>query len=338
MRVQLIAIAFVLGCGGSDGVDVSTTQDNVCDEVAEVACHNLYQCCSEGEIEQFLNVSDPRSEGECRDDLRRTCARSIAVFDFGIQQKHIRFDATIMNDCLNAVLAPDQTCATIASVLPWTEACLDSAWVGIVDNGGACLGTFECASKDSVCGANETCTALPDEGKPCGQFGCASGFFCSAGTCHAQLAPGGACASSIQCTKGSFCDFAVAPSVCAELRAPGQACASDAACASNDCIPGTCATTGLSCFSDAGCSGTCPGTGISCTTDATCGTGTCSVGATACFVAGACGGTGVCVFPVQCNLGTCLGDVVCAERHLLVDYCRGALDELPLPLPRPQGG
>ena len=48
---------------------INATQDNACDQVAEVGCYDMFRCCSEGEREKFLGVTDPRSEAECRDDL-----------------------------------------------------------------------------------------------------------------------------------------------------------------------------------------------------------------------------------------------------------------------------
>jgi len=336
MRARVIAIAFLLGCGGG-GVDVNTNQDNVCGEVAEVACHNMYQCCTEGEIEQFLNVSDPRTEGECRDDVGRECTRAIASLDFSIEKKHVRFDAKIMNDCLNAHVAPGDTCATIASAVPWTAACMNSAWIGLVGNGDACISTTECASKDSFCGANQTCIARPGDGQPCsfaaGATGCATGLFCSGGvTCRPQLAAGGACTSSNQCLADLFCDFAGGPGVCAARHAVGEACTNNAVCTSNLCNPGTCAGTGQTCFTDTGCGGACADDGSFCTTDGQCATGTCSnAPTTLCFTPTGCGVGNTCVFPVRCLPGDCVGDVVCGERHLTIDYCQAPLSNLALP-------
>jgi hypothetical protein len=329
MRARLIAITFLFGCGG--GVDINADQSNVCEQVAAVACHNLYQCCAEGEIERFLGVSDPRTETECRDDIGRRCARSIAALDFGIQQKHLRFDSKIMNGCLNALIAPSNTCATIESALPWTDACIDSAWVGLVDNAGACLSTIECASKDSFCGANQTCIALPGDGQPCSAFGCASGTFCSAGTCRAQLAAGAACTSSVQCLKGLFCDVAALPAACAPLREPGQACAGNATCTSNQCNPGTCMGSTLSCFTNNNCSGHCADDSSFCITDGDCAPGACTTSGLFCSTVTPCAVGTTCVFPVKCNPGACIGDVVCAEPHVTVDYCQGAINDLPVP-------
>jgi hypothetical protein len=335
MRARLVAIAVLFGCGGDGGVSINANQDNVCDQVAEVACHNLYQCCAEGEIEHFLGVTDPRSESDCRTDVSRRCARSTASLEFGIAQKHLRFDSKTMNDCLDALLAPDSTCASIESALPWTDACVNSAWVGLVADAGACLSTLECASKDSFCGSNQTCIALPGDGQPCSPFGCASGAFCSAGTCRAQVAAGAACTSSLECLKGLFCDVSAAPAACAPLRDPGQACTGNASCASNKCNPGTCAGGTQTCFTDSAC-GRCATSNFTCMTDGDCASGTCSGTATFCSNITPCM-TGTCVFPVKCNPGDCVGDVVCAEPHLTVDYCQGALNDLPIPEPPQQG-
>lgn len=332
MRAQLMAIAFLLGCGGG-GVDISTDQNNVCDQVAEVACHNAYQCCSEGEIERFLNVTDPRTEDECRSDISRRCVRQIAALDYGIDQKHVRFDSKLMNDCLNSLVAPGDTCATLASALPWTEACMNSAWIGLVEDSGACLSSAECASKDSFCGSNQTCIARPTEGQPCGA-GCASGFFCATatGTCRAKAAAGGACTSSLGCAEGLFCDTVAA--ACAPLRAPGETCTNSAACTSAQCNPGTCAGSTTTCFTSSACTGVCANSTTTCLTDSACsgGAGTCSLApAIACSTLTPCAAAnGTCVFPIKCNQPACVGNV-CADKHLVVDYCQAALTNLPVP-------
>jgi hypothetical protein len=35
------------------------------------------------------------------------------------------------------------------------------------------------------------------------------------------------------------------------------------------------------------------------------------------------------VFPVKCLPAECVGDIVCAEQHLNVDYCEAALGSVP---------
>jgi hypothetical protein len=335
MRARLIAIAFLFGCGGSDDVNVGTDQNNVCGEVAEVACHNMYQCCTEGEIERSLGVSDPRTEGECRDDIRNHCERTIALLDFGIKEKRLRFDSKIMNGCLNALLAPGNTCATVEDALPWIKACLDNPWVGLIDDGGACTSTQDCASKDSFCAANKMCTALPTEGQPCNTAGsvtgCATDLFCSVGptasTCTRKLAAGAMCTSSFACLEDLFCDLDATPSVCTPLRAPDEACNGNASCTSSICNRGRCADGNQTCSSDAECfTGHCANDNRLCSTDSGC-TGRCSVTLADCSNIMPClGGVGdVCVFP-RC-IHECVG-AVCA--HAVADYCQAALNNLPV--------
>ncbi|HWU87006.1 MAG TPA: hypothetical protein VN253_07015 [Kofleriaceae bacterium] len=318
-------------CGG-DGLDISTSASNVCSEVAKVACHNLYQCCSEGEIERFLNVSDPRTEPQCQEDVRRQCERSIVRFDAAIDGKRVRFDSSTMNHCLEALVAPSDTCATVDSVLPWTEACMNNAWVGLVADGSQCFAGFECASGDSVCASSQTCTPKPTAGQPCGALGCASGSFCQAGMCRAQLGEGQQCASQIQCLNGLFCDFTAAAPVCAAVHDGGLPCTSNNACKSNQCIPGTCSGSTQSCFTNGNCASRCANNNNTCFQDRDCAPGQCSLTATACTIPTDCIGAGnTCVFPVRCNPGTCVGTPVCSEPQVVADYCQAALNDLPVP-------
>jgi hypothetical protein len=306
----------------------------VCSEIAEVACHNLYQCCSEGEIEDFLNVTDPRSEQECQEDVRRQCARSIAKLDAAIEAKRVRFDAAIMNNCLEALVAPSDRCATVDSVLPWADACMNSAWVGLVPDGSQCFGTFECEGADSACAPNQICTARPTDGQPCSAtVGCATGNFCQTGTCRRQLGEGQPCTSEIQCLDELFCNFAAAQPVCAAVHDGGQPCTGNSSCKSNQCIPGTCSNSTQQCFTNSNCSGRCADDNSICTQDSQCALGTCSMTATTCTSPLDCTGTGnTCVFPVRCNPGTCVGTPVCTEAQLVVDYCEDALGALPFPV------
>jgi hypothetical protein len=136
---------------------------------------------------------------------------------------------------------------------------------------------------------------------------------------------------SSQCREGLFCDQAAVPAACAPRRAPGEACTSSAACTSNQCNPGTCASTGQGCFVDASCSGQCADDNSACFTDGQCALGTCSGTTTLCATQATCAVGSTCVFPVRCNPGDCVGDIVCADRHLVVDYCQAALNNLPVP-------
>jgi hypothetical protein len=329
------ALVVLASCGGNSP-DINTTQDNVCDQIAEVACFDMYQCCSEGEIENALMVSDPRTESDCQSDLRTRCKRQVADLDFSIKNKHVRFDSKVMDACLKEFVAPSGTCVTVESAKPWAMACMTGAWVGIVDVGGACDFSYECA-KDSFCAPNRMCTALPTENMPCSTQGaCASGLFCdfavaSGPVCHALLGAGAACTANAQCQKDLFCDLAAPVGMrnCTPLLANGATCQSSLACTSTLCLTGTCSVTGFSCTTDATCEGRCSNNNTFCLADSQCGNGTCSGTATPCTLPTDCTVAGsTCVFP-KCNLGTCMGNV-CADPHLTIDYCKSTLTDLPL--------
>jgi hypothetical protein len=330
----VIAFLITLGCGGDGKPSVSANKDNVCDQIANVACYNLYQCCSEGQIESYLKVTDPRSEADCVTDVTRLCEQKIGVVDASITAGRVTFDEKIMNACLKALIVPDDACSSVGSVLPWAEACMDPAWVGTVAVGGMCSRGFECANPGSAyCAPNQTCTALPTEGMQCAGpgVGCAQGFYCGGGTCHAQIASGGVCTSNLQCMKGDYCNNAP-QRVCAALQAPGQPCTSSQSCLSNQCLPGVCTGTTASCFTGADCGGRCSNNNGFCTQDRDCGSGTCSVGGTVCTTPGPCAGAGsTCVFPNTCNLTACTGNIVCADSQVNADYCTGAVTSVPTP-------
>lgn len=327
----LIAFLFVMGCGGDGTPQVSANKDNVCNQIASVACYNLYQCCSEGQIESYLRVSDPRTEAECVTDVTRLCNQKIGIVDASIAAGRVTFDATVMNTCLKALIPPDNSCSSVGSTLPWTAACMDSAWVGAVATGGMCSYNFECANPGTAyCAPNQTCTALPAEGMACAAVGCAAELYCAGGTCRAQLPAGGMCNSNQQCLKGNYCNNAQ-PRVCAALQGPGQACNGNQSCQSNQCLPGVCAGSTATCFSGNDCGGRCSNNNSNCNQDRDCG-GTCSNNpAMTCTVQGTCGAGNTCVFPNTCILSSCVGNIVCADTQVEADYCTGAVASVPTP-------
>lgn len=330
-QVFAFAVVLLVGCGGDGGVNIDSNADNVCGEIAEVGCHNLYQCCAEGEIENFLGVSEPRTELQCRDDLERICERRAGTLEFSIGEGRVRFDAAAMNACLETIVAPDDTCATVVTMLPWTEACMNTAFVGTVATGGDCFFAHDCAGGvDAFCAPNQKCAMRPTAGMPCGS-GCASAFFCQTGVCAPRVAAGSMCTSTTQCQQTLFCDTSAPTPVCTARLPGGSACTSSSGCASGQCVPGTCTGTSNTCFRDTDCSGRCADDNSFCTTAANCALGTCSVSLTSCSQQSQCTMVGdVCNFPVQCLPGDCLGDPVCTAATLTVDYCTGALNELPL--------
>lgn len=335
MRLAFVSLfGLLVGCGGGDGVSINSDQNNFCQQIADVACHNMYQCCTEGEIEQALNVSEPRTENQCRDDMQLACLRGAGntLID-SIKAGRVTFDSQRMNDCLNAIVAPDSTCASVVATLPWKEACMNSAFVGTVATGGSCFFNHDCAgAPDSFCGPDQKCKQKPTAGFPCGT-GCASQYYCVNGMCASKLAAGAPCQSTSQCAENLFCDLDATPMpVCAAKAGGGAACTSNLGCISGTCTPGQCKGTNSSCFKSTDCYSHCANSTISCTQSYQCATGTCMVGGNACTSNTNCTLTNdVCVFPVLCVPGECIGDPpVCTAAQYTVDYCDGTLTALPL--------
>lgn len=331
-------VLLVAGCG-QDGVDIDTSSDNICEEIAEVACHNAYQCCTEGEIERLLGVSEPRSEEQCREDLTIRCERSATNLQDSLDAGRVTFDAEKLNACLQALVAPDSTCSEVITdpELPWSAACEEAAFTGTVAVGGACFFDHDCAGYPGTaeCAANQKCISKPTQGFPCGT-GCAEGFYCATSTCQPQLAMGSPCTSSMECQDELFCDFSALMPVCTARAPGGSPCTSDSGCESGECIPGMCMGTGFQCFEDTDCGSRCADDGSSCTDASQCALGTCQMGGTTCSSDASCTAVAgdVCVFPVQCLPGDCLGDPpVCTAATLTVLYCSSsgsALDFLPI--------
>ena len=338
----LAALGVLIGCSGSGNGNgngkpfISTSKDNFCDQIAAVACYDLYQCCAEGEIERFLGVTVPRTNDQCRQDMRRLCVRNYVDIELSIAANRAQLDSTTLNACLNSLVAPDKSCATpSASTLPWTTGCSKPVIIGTVGDGSACFHNYECAV-DSYCPPNGTCTALPTDGMACAEGRCASSATCSFGTCRALAGSGGACTSSQQCLPGLFCDTSSEVGQCAALHEAGDKCSGSQSCKAGSCVPGTCAgNNGITCFGDGECPGYCsngqPGWG-QCHSSGQCATGYCSVTpSTYCNDRAACPAADeTCVFPAQCVHNACLGSV-CVAYQYTADYCSGALAALPLP-------
>jgi len=335
-RLALCSVVVVaVGCGGDDNSppSIGTSASNVCDQVAAVACYNLYECCAQGEINQFLGLQTPESEDDCKSDIKKKCEREYADVEASVTAGRAKFNSDAMNTCLKAILAPSNACATVEDALPWTMACMQSAWVGTVNTGGQCFFTYECANTGTqFCSPSQTCMGLPTAGMPCSTQGCAIGNFCNGTTCQAQVGQGSPCTSTAQCDMGLFCDTTQTAPTCSQLLAGGQVCPSSAACMSGVCNPGTCEGTGTTCQGSSECEGHCSNdAAVSCSPglDYECGEGHCSITTgDFCDLTSQCPTGETCVLPATCIAGVCDGSV-CSENEVTVDYCTGALGALP---------
>ena len=77
----VLICAVLVRCGGSNNgpPTVATTKANVCDTIAAVACYDMYNCCTEGQIERALGITDPETQQQCQDDVKRQCEISLAA-------------------------------------------------------------------------------------------------------------------------------------------------------------------------------------------------------------------------------------------------------------------
>jgi hypothetical protein len=338
MRASLVvAVCFVVGCGGQSSNDsnpvptVASTSDNVCEQIADVACYDMYLCCSNGEIQRLLGITDPEPIDQCKTDVVKLCDRKLTGLTFSLANNRVTFDSAIMDTCLKALIAPDGTCGTVDTSLPWTAACKMSAWVGAVADGGQCKFDYECAT-DSYCTPGEICKARPGLGQPC-DTGCASGLYCNLGMCAQQIGVDGPCTATSQCAKDLYCDTGIVPSACKALHGPGEVCDGAASCKSGPCLPGTCMGSTQACYTSANCTKRCSQNPVmACAMDGDCGAGHCSITTTQsctfptdCTVA-----QGTCLYPNKCNPVTCTGNVVCDAPEVTVDYCTNALLDIPI--------
>lgn len=321
-------LALSSGCGDDLGVEIDASASNVCSEIAEVACHNLYQCCTEGEIENYLRVDEARTEMQCRDDFRRACSRATLTIQDSLSKGRVRFDSELMNTCLQSLVAPEETCGQVVDALPWTEACMNTAWVGIVAAGNECRFPHDCAGGiDATCGPTQRCIAKPTQGQPCGT-GCASAFYCAGASCQQRLPAGAMCASEDQCQEALSCDYSATPAICVARGGGGSSCSSPAGCLSGQCTPGTCSGGGT-CFRDTDCPRQCSNSPAFCNESYQCGAGRCAQSQATCSFPSDCGVSDTCVLPGQCLPATCQGDRVCTAPQFTIDYCEDTVQQLP---------
>lgn len=340
MRVALLCVlGLTVGCG-DDGISVNTNESNFCEQLAAVICHNMYQCCTESEIQDELSVSEPRTENQCREDLTRRCDRSSQTLRDSIQAGRVQLDAARLNDCLNAVLAPDGVCGEVVTEVPWEEPCFTTPWVGTVQPAASCYFDFDCAGyPDADCGPDQKCKLKPTAGFPC-DGGCASDYYCvsQTQTCAAKSDAGGMCTTDQQCNSRQdlYCEIpsGMTTGMCALRGAAGSACLRDAACQSFDCVPGRCQGTNFTCYDDLGCNGRCADDNGFCNSASDCGTGLCNMTGTTCSEFTLCDTTtfptNTCVYPVQCVPGDCVGEPVCTAPLIVTDYC-DAVGVVPSP-------
>ena len=190
----LVLIGLLVGC--QDGFSVDADQGNFCDEVAEVACHNMYQCCTEDQIESDLGVTEPRTEVQCREDKKRECIVANADVRDSLKAGRAHVRCGKFQRILRALAAPDDTCATYVTERPWMEACKTAAFLGTVATGATCFFSHDCQGGPTASAARTRSVSGTDRRVPVPAGFCA-GLYCgTGGTCVQKLAEGAPCTSN----------------------------------------------------------------------------------------------------------------------------------------------
>src|SRR5262245_46042957 len=131
MRASIMFLVMTVACGdnGDGRPEVATSVGTLCRTLAEVACHDMYNCCAEIEVEQYLGVREPRPESACVDDVETWCDRQLGEEQYAVAAGTLAYDADAMDVCLSALLAPADTCTFVGEEEPWRLACKDIARV-----------------------------------------------------------------------------------------------------------------------------------------------------------------------------------------------------------------
>lgn len=317
------------GSGTSKPPTVKVDEKNLfCTEVAEVVCFNMFKCCTGAAIEKVLGLEITTTEETCRRDVTLICKEKNYQVLHAIGKGTVKIKNDIATACLSSYLVGDN-CFVYSAKAPWVDACQETAYEGLVETGGACDLSVECAT-DSYCAPDKKCRAYGQAGESCATQVCAVGLYCNYKDtrCAAPLGENQVCSADSQCAKDLYCDMKMTTldNKCRRRAELGAVCAGNNECVSGYCIPGLCTGTTHACFRKEECGGKCEGsTTMSCTTDSSCGTGKCSSSGYSCYDANGCGTGDTCVFPKKCLLSVCEGNPVCGERFSLVDYCEEPL-------------
>jgi hypothetical protein len=350
--IRLVILLFLVGACKDDDlkVDINVTNSNLCSEVAEVMCRNMFECCTGAQLETILGVEISTTEEACRNDQRLVCENANSALRYSIEQGRTSLDTSLANACLKELLVGDECFPQVSEFAP---SCTDGIVTGNQAAGADCIETFECQA-GSYCGADRKCRELPDVGEECSGE-CKPGLYCgveAAATgpvCIALKAAGEDCNDSSECVEETFClvDNAAQMGQCTAPKALGTVCENDNECDSGFCLPGscggaeectndsqctagTCRDSGASCWGNEDCDGQCGTSTMTCNADSPC-QGTCTASGAACFENGDCGTCAVsgfsCTDTSDCDTtdtaDVCETDTCTQEACNQTDVCEG---------------
>jgi hypothetical protein len=345
--------AIAVSCANKDEkVDVDVKEDNLCKEVAEVMCHNIFECCTGEQIEEQFGVKITTSESKCRHDMRLLCEERNSPLLWAFERVTAELTTPNAQQCLESLVVPNDTCFPFVSSVPYDQSCNSNLIRGLQGAGTGCLFDFECAA-NLYCGADRKCRAYLTLGENCENGTCGSGLFCGPDEttyemiCQTLRAIGESCDYGSYCQSELYCDEDLEEPVCSAKKSIGESCDSDWVCETGNCLPGVCENDPTeTCLSSEDCGGYCEDSGDECFGPSDCGSGYCLEGGEYCTDDSDCSGnyceesTSVyCTDDTMCP-GTCFeSDTLCDDdgdcdavvsgdtcdfQTCLVNSCEGA--------------
>lgn len=304
----LLSVGLILATACKEEEDelaVSTdlTESNVCEEIAEVVCHNPFQCCVGADLEKTYGIEITTTELSCRSDVTLMCQKGYSEAFKSLELGRISLDLGTIEECLKQMLAPNDICFPYEAIdNNATAACNDIEQMiqGLVPTNGDCRFDFDCMG-DAFCAVDKKCKNLPTAGQLCeastantDAVPCKNGLHCTVATsatttsieyrCATDILAGAGCNAFSMCAEGLYCKdkaeadiirdtdmtvYEIMTGTCTPRSANGIACAGSQECQSRNCLPGFC-TDGRECSNDAQCDGECLTTGDVCSADTPC--------------------------------------------------------------------
>lgn len=210
----LFVVMVSASCGGGGGGSVAVSQ--IGDEMGEVLCARMFECCDAAELMDNLGFFDVETQAECESFYAGFVGGLLEPqIQASIDAGRLRYDGDRMGACLD--LLASMSCGefglAFATDEPW-GGCADP-FEGLVAAGMPCANDMECAS--DYCDGDSTdfegnvtegtCGTLPGIGQACPDFDCASGAYCSfeqgEDICQATLSAGSECFSDDECASGN---------------------------------------------------------------------------------------------------------------------------------------
>jgi hypothetical protein len=316
------------GCGTDQeegDPDVSVTQNNLCDEMAEVLCHNIFECCTGSQIEEDFGLEITTTKKTCRRDVALQCEEGNALLLYAISAGTVAIERDKANTCLKDLVVRDQCFMVIDE--PTDRTACSEMIRGLQEEGKDCPMGFECA-EDLYCAADGKCRKLPGKGEKCPSYACAKNLYCgydgesSERKCLTLKKKGESCPSSLACEPPLYCEYGEdhTQGTCQSLKEVGEPCKASSECNSYKCIPGMC-DNGQACFVGSDCQGQCASSGQPCNSSYDC-AGVCEVSGDSCEDDFDCDylESERCINE-ECKPGTCNGKPACGQRHYVIDYC-----------------